>query len=33
MHFPITSPIQIVEFEYDRLAGAINYPLFITFLY
>lgn len=31
MHFPTTSPIQIVEFEYDRKAGSIYYPLFITF--
>ena len=32
MHFPKTSPIQIVKFGYDRKAFAINYPLFITFL-
>jgi len=31
MHFPITSPIQLVKFGYDRKANAINCPLFINF--
>ena len=31
MHFPITSPIQLVKFGYDKKAYAINCQLFITF--